>query len=659
MNEVKETISNTTRENASVELVKEAKETTSNTTDTETLVQFVDEEIDFDNIVEQTLNQINEGEIITGKVTDITKDFIVLNLGYKSEGQVPKQEFKDDIVDISVGDNIEVYLENLEDSDGQVVVSWEKAQRIKVWEQVGKVYDEDTTIIGVVDSRIKGGLSVDIGLKAFLPGSQVDLRPIKNLDKLIGERFEFKVLKYNQKRGNIVLSRRAILELDREDKRKKILSTLTENEIVKGYVKNITDYGIFVDLGGIDGLLHITDMTWGRIVHPSEMYNIGDEIEVIVLKFDPEDEKVSLGLKQKKSNPWDNVISKYPIGIKVEGKIVSLTNYGAFIELEEGVEGLIHISEMSWVKKIRQPGSLVKLGDQVEVIVKDIDVEKKRISLSMKEVTPNPWQEISDKKPVGSVLKGTIRNITDFGIFVGLDEGVDGLVHISDVSWNQREKSPSELYKKGQEITVKILSVDIEKERLSLGIKQLVEDPWANIETEIALGSEIKGKVVHIADFGIFVEIREGVEGLVHVSEIEGQFNKKMLLRLYPIESEIKAKVIKVDAQERKLGLTLTEEFSQKILEENQTTKENIGNSEQKSDEQKEEPTKESLIENKKENQSTSTSKETVEITQETSDKEKIESKKEATKATQEKKESIKKNSESSKTEVDSVEDQK
>jgi small subunit ribosomal protein S1 len=345
--------------------------------------------------------------------------------------------------------------------------------------------------------------------------------------------------------------------LDREEQREKTLELLKENALIKGHVKNITDYGIFVDLGGVDGLLHITDMTWGRIVHPSEMYSIGDEIEVIVLKYDEEEEKVSLGLKQKTANPWDSVADKYPIGTEVTGKVVSLTNYGAFIEIEEGVEGLIHVSEMSWTKKIRQPSTVVSMGDSVTAIIKELDTEQKRISLSMKEATPNPWKEIADRNPAGTIVTGRIRNITDFGLFVGLDEGIDGLVHVSDMSWSQRQRNPAEVYKKGDEIEVKILNIDVDNQRLSLGIKQLTEDPWQTLDDEIKEGDVVNGKIVHLADFGVFLEIKPGIEGLVHISEIDKEVNKKSLTQFYPIGSEIQAKVINLKASERRLGLSV------------------------------------------------------------------------------------------------------
>ena len=522
-------------------------------------IDFIDDEFDFEQEVTDRLEKINELEIVRGLVTHISKDFITIDFGYKSEGQVPRQEFinEENELTVQLGDEAEIYLERFEDEHGQVVVSKEKADKLRVWDEVGRIYDEDGTVSGVITARIKGGLSVDIGIKAFLLGSQVDLRPIRNLDKLLGERFDFKVLKYNPKRGNIVLSRRAILEIAREEQREKTLELLKEGTVIGGNVKNITDYGIFVDLGGVDGLLHITDMTWGRIVHPSEMYCIGDEIEVMVLKFDETDEKVSLGLKQKTANPWDNVQEKYPIGTEVQGKVVSLTNYGAFIEIEEGVEGLIHVSEMSWTKKIRQPSSVVAMSDIVTAVIKELDTEQRRISLSMKESMPNPWREVAERNPVGSIVHGKIRNITDFGIFVGLDEGIDGLVHVSDMSWSQRQRNPNELYKKNDEIDVKILNIDVDNQRLSLGIKQLTEDPWQTLDDEIKENEVIIGKIAHIADFGVFLEIKPGVEGLIHVSEIDKEVNKKSLSKFYPIGSEIQAKIINLKVSERRLGLSV------------------------------------------------------------------------------------------------------
>src|SRR3989339_1135939 len=439
-------------------------------------ITFSNEAFDFDAALSNTLEGIKEQEIVPGRITKITKDFVTVDFGYKSEGQVPAPEFISEAGEFTavVGDKVDIYIERFEDEDGQVMVSKEKADKLRVWETVGTVFEGDGTVSGIITARIKGGLSVDIGIKAFLPGSQVDLRPVRNLDKLIGERFDFKILKYNPKRGNIVLSRRAILEMDRAEQRKKTLELLSEGAIIKGHVKNITDYGIFVDLGGVDGLLHITDMTWGRIVHPSEMYAIGDEIEVLVLKFDAQEEKVSLGLKQKQANPWNSVVNKYPIGTEVTGKVVSLTNYGAFIEIEEGVEGLIHVSEMSWTKKVRQPSSVVNLGDVVTAVIKEVDTEQRRISLSMKEAMSNPWQEIAANRPVGSVVKGKIRNITEFGIFVGLEEGIEGLVHISEIDKEVTKKSLSQFYPISSEVQAKVINLSSEDRRLGLSVTGIV-----------------------------------------------------------------------------------------------------------------------------------------------------------------------------------------
>ncbi len=524
-------------------------------------IVFFEEEEDFNQHYEHSLEGICEQDVVNAKVTEITKDFVTIDIGFKSDCRVPANEFQDQEgeMDVEVGDSVEVYVEALEDEDGVTQLSKRKAEKLRTWQKIGEIFEEDGIVRGTITARIKGGLSVDIGVKAFLPGSQVDLRPVRNLDKLLGEDFDFKILKYNQKRGNIVISRRALLEIDREEKRKKTLQVLKEGILITGHVKNITDYGVFVDLGGVDGLLHITDMTWGRIMHPSEMFAIGDEVEVLVLKYNSEDQKVSLGLKQKTANPWETVEEKYTIGTGIFGKIVSLTDYGAFIELEPGVEGLIHVSEMSWTKKIRHPSKVVQLGEEVEAVVKDLDVERKRISLSMKEAEPNPWKLAMDRYPIGGMVRGRVRNITDFGIFVGLDEGIDGLVHISDISWNQRQRKPSEIARKGDEIEVKVLHIDVAQERLSLGIKQMTEDPWKNLDEKIPLNTEVIGRVVNLTDFGIFVEVMDGVEGLVHISEIDSEIPKEKLQEFYPVNASVRARVIKIDLEERRLGLSIIE----------------------------------------------------------------------------------------------------
>ncbi|MBP45462.1 MAG: 30S ribosomal protein S1 [Deltaproteobacteria bacterium] len=524
-------------------------------------IVFFEEEEDFNQLYEDSLQGIKEQDVVNAKVSEIGKDFVTIDFGYKSDCRIPLDEFQDfeGEIDVKAGDMVEVYVEALEDEDGVTQLSKRKAEKLRTWQKIGEIFEEGGLVRGMITARIKGGLSVDIGVKAFLPGSQVDLRPVRNLDKLLGESFDFKILKYNQKRGNIVLSRRALLEIDREEKRKKTLQILKEGAVITGHVKNITDYGVFVDLGGVDGLLHITDMTWGRIVHPSEMFGIGDEVEVLVVKYFPEDQKVSLGLKQLSNNPWEAVEKKYEIGTRVTGKIVSITDYGAFIELEPGVEGLIHISEMSWTKKVRHPSKIVQLGDEVEALVKDLDIERKRISLSIKEAEPNPWKLAMERYPIGSIVQGKVRNITDFGIFIGLDEGIDGLVHVSDISWNQRLSKPSDISRKGEDIEVKVLNIDISQERLSLGIKQLTEDPWKNLDERYPLNSEVTGTVVNLTDFGIFVEVSEGVEGLVHISEIDTEIPKEKLQQFYPVNAQIRARVIKVDLEERRLGLSIIE----------------------------------------------------------------------------------------------------
>lgn len=523
-----------------------------------------------------TQSTLKPDTIIKGRIVDITKDFVTIDVDYKSQGQIAYSEFlsTDGSFSYTLDDEVEVFLGHLENYEGQIVLSREKVKRLRIWDEIKEIHKEDQTIVGKILTQVKGGLSVDIGIKAFLPGSQVDLKPIKDLDSMIGKTLELKVLKYDQKRGNVVLSRRAILEIDRDERRRKTLSETKVGAKIIGHVKNITNYGLFVDLGGVDGLLHITDMTWGRISHPSELYQIGDEIEVIVLSFDEESQRVSLGLKQNKPDPWMNLKDKLKVSDKVSGKIVTITNYGAFLEIEEGVEGLIHVSEMSWAKKVKNPAFFVQINDQVEAVVKEIDFEKKRLSLSMKEAQPNPWLDIANRYPVGSEIEGTIRNITDFGIFVGIEDDIDGLVHSSDISWNMRSiKNLHELFTKDQKIRVKFLSIDAKKGRLSLGIKQLTEDPWKDLDKEIQPGDEIQGKVVHAADFGIFVELREGLEGLIHFSQIGGkETTKKQMLEKFSVGSSITAKVIKLDVTEKRLALSPSSDIGLPITDVDLTT---------------------------------------------------------------------------------------
>jgi small subunit ribosomal protein S1 len=502
--------------------------------------------------------ELKENEIVRGTVVQVTKDYAVVDIGYKSEGQVPIQEFglADGKPNVKVGDPVEVLLESRENDTGMVVLSKEKADKMRIWDEISAACERDELVEGVIVGRVKGGLSVDIGVKAFLPGSQVDLRPIRNLDKMIGEKFKFKVIKFNKKRGNIVLSRRVLLEKERETLKKDTLQKLKEGAVLTGIVKNLTDYGAFIDLGGIDGLLHITDMSWGRVGHPSEMLNVGDELRVIVLKFDPATERVSLGLKQIQEDPWAHAAERFPPGTRITGKVVSLTDYGAFIEMEPGVEGLVHISEMSWTKRVKHPSKVMAIGDQVNAVVLDVDAKAKRISLGMKQIEPNPWTLLEEQYPIGSVIRGQVRNVTDFGIFVGVQEGIDGLVHVSDISWTQRIKHPGDLYKKGDEVEAVVLNIDVENERFSLGIKQLHPDPWTELPTKYPIGSRVKGKVTKVADFGAFVEIEPGIEGLVHVSELRDERveNPRDVVKE---GDELDVKVIDMDPHERKVALSV------------------------------------------------------------------------------------------------------
>ncbi|MDO3379438.1 30S ribosomal protein S1 [Geoalkalibacter halelectricus] len=524
-----------------------------------------DEELEdaetFAELLDSTHKALKPGEVVKGVVVQKTPDSVVVDVGYKSEGIIPLSEFVEDGVaaDIGIGSEFDVLFEGTDSETGLVRLSKRKADQQKVWNSL----EEDAIVEGRILSRIKGGLSVDIGVNAFLPGSQVDLRPVRNLEKMIGEIYKFKIIKLNKRRGNIVLSRRVLLEDERENLRGKTLENLEEGKIVEGVVKNLTDYGAFIDLGGIDGLLHITDMSWGRVNHPSDILNVGDRIKVKVLKFDQEKERVSLGLKQITPDPWEEASGKYPVGARVVGKVVSLTDYGAFVELEEGVEGLIHVSEMSWTKRIKHPNKILNIGDEVESLVLAVDADNRRISLGLKQVEPNPWDIIGEKFPVGTIIEGQVKNITDFGIFVGVDEGIDGLVHISDISWIKRIKHPSEVYKKGDLVKAVVLNIDRENERFSLGVKQLAADPWETIPERYRPGTIVKGKVTSVTDFGIFLEIEEGIEGLIHVSEIskEKVDSPKTFAK---VGDELEAVVLNIDMDDRKIGLSIKKISDQK-----------------------------------------------------------------------------------------------
>jgi small subunit ribosomal protein S1 len=519
--------------------------------------ELLDEE-NFEKIFEESLKPIQDGEVVTGKVLQITPDYVVIDVGYKSEGQIPIYEFNDinGSLAVKVGDVIDVLVEEWENENGMMVLSKQKADQRRVWDIISEICDKDSVIEGKILSRIKGGLTVDIGLKAFLPGSQVDLHPVRNLDKFIGQTQEFKILKYNRKRGNVVLSRRAILETERESLRSETIKNLQEGAIVDGVIKNITDYGVFIDLGGIDGLLHITDISWGRVNSPGELFATGDKIKVKVLSYDQQNQRVSLGYKQIREDPWGVAEKKYVVNTRVSGKVVNITNYGAFVELEEGIEGLIHISEMSWTKKVKHPSQILTIGDMVDAVVLDLDVARKRISLGLKQTEPNPWSLIEEKYPKGTVIEGKIKNVTDFGIFIGIDEGIDGLVHISDISWTQKIKHPVEVYKKGQMVKAVVLSIDKENERFSLGIKQLEPDPWESVPKKYRRGQVVKGVVTNVTDFGIFLEIEKGVEGLIHVSEISKD-KVENLKDFANVNDELEVLIISIDKRGRKIGLSI------------------------------------------------------------------------------------------------------
>ncbi|HPQ80467.1 MAG TPA: 30S ribosomal protein S1 [bacterium] len=478
---------------------------------------------EFARLFEESAKQakLKEGEIVKGRVVRIGRDQVIVDIGFKSEGQIPIEEFKNARGELTaeIGKEIEVLLENIEDDRGVMVLSKERADAMRTWDRLAEVEANDTTVEGTIVSKVKGGLSVDIGVRAFLPGSQVDLRPARNLDKYIGQTYQFKIIKLNKRRGNVVLSRKAILEKERESMKEATLANLAEGQVFDGVVKNVTEYGVFVDLGGIDGLLHVTDMTWGRINHPSEMFSVGDDIRVVVLKFDSATQKVSLGLKQLTQDPWADVEGKYPVGSRVSGKVVNLTDYGAFVALEDGVEGLIHVSEMSWTKKVKHPSKVVSVGDAVEAIVLDVDLSAKRISLGLKQVEPNPWEHLDDKYPIGSKIRGTVRNIADFGIFVDVNGEIDGLVHISDVAWVQNFAHPSELFNKGDEDEAVVLQIDPENERFSLGLKQLQDDPWDRIDASYKEGTKAHGTVSGMSGAGALVKLEDIVEGLIPEKE--------------------------------------------------------------------------------------------------------------------------------------------
>lgn len=511
--------------------------------------------VQLEKLYENSLKEFNEGSIIEGEIVYIRANDIMVDVGYKSEGVIPKSEFKKS-EEFHIGDKIEVLLERLEDDNGMVVLSKQRAELQKNWEKILSDYNEGDLIEGTVEGRVKGGMLVDVGVEAFLPGSQIDLSPVKNPDDFIGEVVQVKIIKINLERRNIVVSRRELLEEQRREQKQHLLTEIEIGQVRQGKVKNITDFGAFIDLNGMDGLLHITDMSWGRINHPSELVNIGDELEVTILDVDYEKERVSLGIKQQSDNPWQEIDAKFPVGHRVHGKVVNLMPYGAFIELEPGVEGLVHVSELSWTKRIARASDVLNLGDEVDAIVLSVNKDDKKISLGVRQIEENPWEIFANNHPIGSHVSGTVRNFTNYGAFLELEEGVDGMIHVSDMSWTRKINHPSEMLEKSQEVEAVVLEVDPSNQRISLGLKQAQPDPWSTIASKYAIGQLVEGKVAKLAQFGAFVELEAGIEGLVHISQISDHRVEKVK-DVLSVGDEVKARIVKLDEVDRRIGLSI------------------------------------------------------------------------------------------------------
>ena len=506
-------------------------------------------------LIAKSLRDFKEGSIVKGRVLEMRAREVLVDIGYKSEGVIPMSEF-DDVEDLQIGDEVEVLLERLENDQGMVVLSKEKAAHKQNWDKIVKVFHGDGLIKGKVKAVVKGGLTVYVGVEAFLPGSQIDVVPPKDLQQFVGNTYDFKIVKINDDRKNVVLSRRELIEQERSEKRQKFMETVTIGNVVKGVVKNLTDFGAFIDLNGMDGLLHITDMTWGRLGHPSELLKVGQEIDVQVLDINKEKERVSLGLKQTQKNPWDKIEERFPIGTKVKGKITNLVPYGAFVEVEEGVEGLIHVSELSWTKRITRPSDVLTLGQEVEAVVLGVNKEEQKISLGVRQLEPNPWDEIEHKYMIGKQVKGIVRNMTAYGAFVELEEGIDGMIHVSDLSWTRKINHPSEILKKADEIEAVVIDIDKTNQRISLGIKQLETDPWKEIDQKYKIGDLVTGKVTKLASFGAFIQLADDIDGLVHISQLSEEHVAKVK-DILKVGQEVEARVIKVDKTERRIGLSI------------------------------------------------------------------------------------------------------
>jgi small subunit ribosomal protein S1 len=512
---------------------------------------------DLEALYNETLQNFKEGEVVSGTIVDVGADRVLVDIGYKSEGVVPKHEFSS-VLDLKPGDRFDFYIDEPEDEEGMPVLSKQKADRIKNWENIQEIYEQDGIIEGVITRRVKGGLKVDIGIDAFMPASQLTFRPTGDLERYIGEKMTFKIIKLTKRRRNVVVSRRKLLEEQRAEEKESLLRNIEVGQVLNGEVKNITDFGAFVDVGGIDGLLHVTDMSWGRVKHPSQVVSVGQRIEVKVLSFDPNSERISLGLKQKSENPWKTAGTRYAVGGVVRGRVVSMTDYGAFVQLEDGIEGMVHVSEMSWTRRVRHPSEVLNIDDEVDVMVLSVDPEAEKIALGVKQTQPNPWREISERYPVGSSVTGIVRNLTDYGAFVQLEEGIDGLLHVSDLSWTKKVNHPSECLEKGQEVNVKVLSIDPDNEKISVGLKQLEDDPWLAVVEKLPLGSHVEVEIAKLVSFGAFARLMNGIEGLIHVSELSSDRVQKPE-EVLNVGDKVNAKVISIDPVERKIGLSIRE----------------------------------------------------------------------------------------------------